>query len=711
MGVVTSLGQGKDDTWAALTAGKSGIHRIERFPTEGLRTTIAGTIDSVDVEPFCAPVLSERLATLAAEEAVGQSGLAQEDFPGALFIAVPPVEMEWPQREALAEASGQTGDVTYKDLLTAAATGRFKPWHDLFIFGTVADRVADRFGTKGSPISLSTACSSGATAIQLGVEAIRRGETDAALCIGTDGSVNPESLIRFSLLSALSTQNENPEGASKPFSKNRDGFVMGEGGAALVLENADSAKARGAKILGYVLGCGEKGDGFHRTRSSPDGMPAITAIRQALDDAGLTPDEIDYINAHGTSTPENDKMEAMSCTAVFGERMAQPSDLLEQVDDRPYAHRRGRGRGGDVAPDARHRPHSADDQLSGAGSRDPARRGAERRPGCERELRALELLRLRRPEHLPRLRGRAQGSLSHDPGSGDRRRLRASAPPSCGPWWRPATTSTSPTAPRAMPRRLSPPSWCRRMPAAPSRPMKSTCPTRRLWTPSARASKARVFFGLVHNAGQPYDALAAMMQQDKAEAAMQVNFWSFTRIAKALMRGMIRAKQGRIVAIGSVAALQGNPGNAAYAASKGALISYCRTLSVETAKRGVTVNVIAPGFIDTDMMAPYAAYRDNMEKQIPAGRFAKPEEIAGLAAFLLCRARRLHHRRSAAHRRWADLDARRASVDTTSSRGSGADPVHFQDEALSSRRRPGSITTTLNQFGAVSGYGFPPPRE
>lgn len=322
MGVVTSLGQGKDDTWAALTAGKSGIHRINRFPTEGLRTTIAGTIDSVDVEPFCAPMLSERLAMLAAEEAIGQSGLKPGDFPGALFIAVPPVEMEWPQREALAKASGQEGDVTYKDLLKAAASGAFKSWHDLFIFGTVADRVADRFGTRGSPISLSTACSSGATAIQLGVEAIRRGETDAALCIGTDGSVNPESLIRFSLLSALSTQNENPEGASKPFSKNRDGFVMGEGGAALVLENAETAKARGATILGYVLGCGEKGDGFHRTRSSPDGMPAIMAIRQALEDAGVAPEDIDTINAHGTSTPENDKMESMSCTAVFGERMA-----------------------------------------------------------------------------------------------------------------------------------------------------------------------------------------------------------------------------------------------------------------------------------------------------------------------------------------------------------------------------------------------------
>ncbi|WP_230530526.1 beta-ketoacyl-ACP synthase [Microvirga roseola] len=322
MGVVTSIGQGKDETWAALTAGRSGIHRIERFPTEGLRTTIAGTIDSVKVEPFCAPMLSERLAMLAAEEAVGQSGLAPTDFPGALFIAVPPVEMEWPQREVLAEASGETGDVTYKDLLKAAATGRFKAWHDLFIFGTVADRVADRFGTRGSPISLSTACSSGATAIQLGVEAIRRGEADAALCIGTDGSVNPESLIRFSLLSALSTQNENPEAASKPFSKNRDGFVMGEGGAALVLENAEKAKARGAKILGYVLGCGEKGDGFHRTRSSPDGSPAIAAINQALADAGVSPNDIDTINAHGTSTPENDKMEAMSCTAVFGERMA-----------------------------------------------------------------------------------------------------------------------------------------------------------------------------------------------------------------------------------------------------------------------------------------------------------------------------------------------------------------------------------------------------
>ncbi|MEL6060364.1 MULTISPECIES: beta-ketoacyl-ACP synthase [unclassified Methylobacterium] len=323
LGVVSSLGQGQTETWAAMTEGRSGIHAIARFPTEGLRTRIAGTVDFLDTEPLVAPLLSERFAAVAAEEAIAQAGIGTAgDFPGALFIAVPPVEMEWPQRQALAQAAGGDGPVDYAGLLRAAATRRFDDWHDLFIFGTVADRIADRFGTKGSPISLSTACSSGATAIQLGVEAIRRGETAAALCIGTDGSVNPESLIRFSLLSALSTRNDDPEAASKPFSKDRDGFVMGEGAAALVLEDAESARARGAKILGYVLGCGEKGDGFHRTRSSPDGAPIIAAIRASLEDAGLEPDGIDTVNAHGTSTPENDKMEALGLGAVFGERAA-----------------------------------------------------------------------------------------------------------------------------------------------------------------------------------------------------------------------------------------------------------------------------------------------------------------------------------------------------------------------------------------------------
>lgn len=262
-----------------MTAGKSGVHRITRFPTQGLRTTIAGTIDDLFPAETTAPQRSQTLAMLAAEEALGESRLPLDGgFPGPLFMAVPPVELEWPQRRALVE--NWDGAIAVDSLLKAAGSGRFAAMSDLFLFGAVADTVADRFGTRGTPISLSTACSSGATAIQLGVEAIRRGETQAALCIGTDGSVHAEALIRFSLLSALSTQNDPPEGAAKPFSKNRDGFVMGEGAAALVLEDYDAALARGATVIGFVAGCGERGDGFHRTRSSPDGMPAILAMRQ-----------------------------------------------------------------------------------------------------------------------------------------------------------------------------------------------------------------------------------------------------------------------------------------------------------------------------------------------------------------------------------------------------------------------------------------------
>jgi 3-oxoacyl-[acyl-carrier-protein] synthase II len=319
LGVVTSLGAGKKDNWAKLTAGESGIRAISRFPTHGLRTRIAGTVDFLGEQPNSA-TLSERLADLAAEEAITEAGIGKRgDFPGPLFLAVPPIEIEWPQRFALGAKSGANDTVTYSDILRVSS--QFPDYHPRFLFGSVADNLAEKFGTKGSPISLSTACASGASAIQLGVEAIRRGETDAALCIGADGSINPEALIRFSLLSALSTSNDNPIGAAKPFAKNRDGFVMAEGAGALVLESLQSAKARGAKILGLLEGCGEMADAFHRTRSSPDGKPIIGCIHNALNDADLDPDKIDYVNAHGTGTPENDKMEHMGLSAVFGERM------------------------------------------------------------------------------------------------------------------------------------------------------------------------------------------------------------------------------------------------------------------------------------------------------------------------------------------------------------------------------------------------------
>jgi 3-oxoacyl-[acyl-carrier-protein] synthase II len=323
MGMVTSLGAGKTDNWAKLTAGESGIRTLTRFPIEGLKTTMAGTIDFIPVEPFTSVGLSERLAELAIEEAIAQAGIGRKgDFPGPLFLAVPPVEIEWPQREELGRAVGIT-DFSYDDLVSAAGGGKFVAYHHRFVMGSVADYISATFGTKGSPISLSTACASGATAIQLGVEAIRRGETDVALCAGTEASVNQEGLVRFSLLSALSTQNDPPQAASKPFSKNRDGFVMAEGAGALVLESYEAAVARGAPILGIVAGCGELTDSFHRTRSSPDGKPIIGCMLKTLVDAGMTPEQIDHINAHGTATPENDKMEYQTTSTVFGERAKQ----------------------------------------------------------------------------------------------------------------------------------------------------------------------------------------------------------------------------------------------------------------------------------------------------------------------------------------------------------------------------------------------------
>ncbi|MCA0319500.1 MAG: beta-ketoacyl-ACP synthase [Proteobacteria bacterium] len=321
MGVVTSLGQGKDENWTKLTAGQSGIHTISRFPIDGLRTTIAGTVDFVPFEN--APDLTTKMAALAGDEAVAEAGIGDAgSFPGPLFLGMPPVELEWPQRQDLARASGKAADITYADILKGAAARDFGAMQKRFLFGSVGDELSDRFGTKGAPISISTACATGATAIQLAVEAIRRGETEAALVIGADGSANQESLVRFSLLSALSTRNGDPTAAARPFSKDRDGFVMAEGAGALVLESYDHAKARGATILGVVEGCGEMADSFHRTRSSPDGAPIIGCIRNALDDAGVTAADVQYVNAHGTSTPENDKMEYVGLAAVFGDHLA-----------------------------------------------------------------------------------------------------------------------------------------------------------------------------------------------------------------------------------------------------------------------------------------------------------------------------------------------------------------------------------------------------
>jgi 3-oxoacyl-[acyl-carrier-protein] synthase II len=329
IGLVTPLGFGVATNWAALIAGRSGIRRITRFPTAHLKTTIAGQVDlpedTARATPLCSAERVERMGAIAAEEALAVAGLGGDRFPGPLFLGMPPVEVEWPQRFALARAvrvNDSAAPLRY-GALVAAAAGR-RDLFEGFLFGGVGERLADRFGTEGAPISLTTACATGASAIQLGVEAIQRGETRAALCIGAEGSVQPEGLIRFSLLSALSTRNEDPAAAARPFDRTRDGFVMSEGAAALVLESLQAARARGAEVLGLVLGCGERADSFHRTRSNPDGGAIIGAMRAAIADAGLDPADIDYVNAHGTGTPENDKMETLGMLAVFGEEQPPP---------------------------------------------------------------------------------------------------------------------------------------------------------------------------------------------------------------------------------------------------------------------------------------------------------------------------------------------------------------------------------------------------
>jgi 3-oxoacyl-[acyl-carrier-protein] synthase II len=318
IGIVTPLGVGVADNWVALRAGRSGIRRITRFPTDHLRTTIAGTVELPDADS-AAMTSSERVtryATLVAEEALAEAGFGRGGFPGPLMLGMPPVETEWPYRLAMARRSNAA--VPHYPALVDAA-GHWDEMYEGSAFAGVGERLAARFGTRGAPIAITTACATGASAIQLGVEAIRRGEAEAALAIGADGTVQPEALIRFSLLSALSTRNDEPARASRPFEKARDGFVMSEGAACLVLESLEHARARGAAVLGVLRGCGEKSDSFHRTRSNPDGGAVIRAMRNAIADAGLAPGAIDYVNAHGTGTPENDKMETLGMRAVFGE--------------------------------------------------------------------------------------------------------------------------------------------------------------------------------------------------------------------------------------------------------------------------------------------------------------------------------------------------------------------------------------------------------
>ncbi len=317
LGMVTALGMDVPGGWAALLAGRSGARAITRFDTTGMRTRFGACVDLPGDRPGLPLAPYERaveIGGLALAEAVAQSGLPLP-FPGPLCLGTMPVEFEWPERLAL--LAGATGPEASAMAVSAARDARLVTTHSQAAPGWA---LAQRFGTRGVPQLVSTACASGASAIMLALEALRRGEAQAVLTGGVETSMTTETMIRFALLQALSSRNDSPQTASRPFTRSRDGFVMGDGAAGLVLETAEHALGRGATILGTVLGAGECADTFHRTRSNPDGGAIVTAMRRALQDAGIGPAEIGAINAHGTSTPENDKMEAMAVRLLFGER-------------------------------------------------------------------------------------------------------------------------------------------------------------------------------------------------------------------------------------------------------------------------------------------------------------------------------------------------------------------------------------------------------
>jgi 3-oxoacyl-[acyl-carrier-protein] synthase II len=318
MGVATSLGLGKEDNWAALTQGRSGITKIRRFTTEHLGTTIGGTIDFDDLGTLPFPVRTERLARIVLDEALAEAQFSTNRTQAPLFVGVPPAEMSWKPRLALALEIGGGNKVAYKDIIRGSSQGAHRSNHAIFLSGGVAMRLAETYGARGAPVTVNTACATGATVIQLAAEAIRRGETDAALVVAADASIVPDTVIRFSLLAALSTSNDPPEGAARPFSLDRDGFVLGEGAAALILENYQAAKIRGRPPLGFVTGLGESADSYHVTRSSPDAAAIIAAMARAINDSGLRLDEIQYVNAHGTATPENDRVEGLALERIFG---------------------------------------------------------------------------------------------------------------------------------------------------------------------------------------------------------------------------------------------------------------------------------------------------------------------------------------------------------------------------------------------------------
>src|SRR5882672_548841 len=327
--LVTPIGAEADAFWKSALAGVSGVKRIAHFDPEGLPTQIAAALDDrALIEEFRAEASLDAheprgvvVGVRAARGAVAAAGAGQAlASPRAgVFVGTSGERHDLRELGAIAYASrADVGRVTPAGFVNefarrAAAKAFYRTWPQY-----LAARLAGHFGIEGPTATIQTACTSSAQAIGEAYRAIRRGAIDVALAGGAECIVAPIEVQLFCLLGVMSRQNATPKTASRPFDARRDGFVIGEGAGFLILESADHARRRGAPAIAEVAGYGTTCDAYRVTDEAPDGRGAIGAMRRALDDAGLAPRDVDYVNAHGTSTPMNDRVETAAIKTVFG---------------------------------------------------------------------------------------------------------------------------------------------------------------------------------------------------------------------------------------------------------------------------------------------------------------------------------------------------------------------------------------------------------
>lgn len=310
MGAITPVGIGMDSYWKNLTEGESGIDRISSFDPSELAVQVAGEIKDFNASDYIPKDLIRKTdpfmqyAFFAAEEALKMSKLEIE-----------------PTRTGIVMGTAMNGIATIaftQEALTGASHKKVGPRFIPKILGNVAAaNIAIEHNIQGPSFTVSTACSSGGDAINTAAMCINTGKADVMLAVGAESVLCPLVIYSLANAKALSRNNENPTGASRPFDKNRDGFVIGEGGGAIVLETEEHALKRGATIYAELLGCGNTCDAYHVTAPHPHGRGAADCMRIALEDAGITPDAVGYINAHGTATPKGDSVETKAIKEVF----------------------------------------------------------------------------------------------------------------------------------------------------------------------------------------------------------------------------------------------------------------------------------------------------------------------------------------------------------------------------------------------------------